>query len=201
MFFPTRSIGDHWLFESSLAEILVTCLPWKFVVVLWLKRRNLRFQDYFGWVLFSSLHYSKGICEQRLKEYPNYNVLIASAELSWRLEQGEPQLWGFAPTPSTDAKADGRAGIVCRKAPDLPGKWRVKGIADIAEMARLIGSALPGVAEATNSPHSVPQTETWWMMCVQLSSIPLQLVIPYSDRPSFGALPRNCSDAVCVSNA
>lgn len=29
----------------------------------------------------------------------------------------------------------------------------VKGISDIAEMARLIGSALPGAAEATNSPQ------------------------------------------------
>lgn len=36
----------------------------------------------------------------------------------------------------------------------------VKGIADIAEMARLIGSTLPGAAKATNFSHSAPQTET-----------------------------------------
>lgn len=86
---------------------------------------------------------------------------------SWRLGQREPQLWSFAPAPSTDVKADGRAGIICRKSPDLQCEWRVKGIADIGEMARLIGSTLPGVGEVTSFPPSVPQTETWWMVCIQ----------------------------------
>lgn len=119
----------------------------------------------------------------------------------WRLGQGKPQLWDFAAAPRTDAKADGRAGIICRNAPDLQCEGRVKGIADIAETARLIGSTLPGAAKATNSSHSAPQTETWWMVCEQSSSLPLQFVIPFSDRHSFGALPGNCSDAVCISNA
>lgn len=117
------------------------------------------------------------------------------------LGQGKPQLWSFAPAPGTDAKADGRAGIICRNAPDRQRDRRGEGIADIAEMARLIGSSLPGAAKATNSPHSVPQTETGWMGCMPLSSIPVQFVIPYSDRHSFGALPGNCSDAVCISTA
>lgn len=170
-------------------------------MVLWIKRRNLLFRitsDGFYSLLCIT---QKEYVSSSWKNIPIIMCLEHLQSWSWRLEQGKPQLWSFAPTPSTDAKADGRAGIVCRKAPDLPREWRVKGIADIAEMARLIGSALPGAAEATNSPHSVPQTETWWMVCVQLSSIPLQLTIPCSDRHSFGALPGNCSESVCVSDA
>lgn len=105
------------------------------------------------------------------------------------LGQGTPQLWSSAPVPGTDAKADGRAGITCRNAPNHLGDPRGEGIADTAEMPRLMGSSLPGAAEATNSPHSVPQTEIGWAGCMPLSSVPVQFVTPYSDRHSLGALP------------
>nr|KAF6314896.1 hypothetical protein mMyoMyo1_008671 [Myotis myotis] len=120
---------------------------------------------------------------------------------SWPLGKGHHScgalLLLLAQTPGTD----GRAGITCRNAPDRQRDWRGEGIADIAEMPRLMGSSLPGAAEATNSPHPVPQTETGWMGCMLLSSVPVQFVTPYSDRHSLGALPGHGSDVVGISTA
>lgn len=79
-----------------------------------------------GWILFYSLHNSKRTCEQRLKDFPNYIALRASAELVLESGPRKPQLWSSTLAPSTDAKADGRAGIICRKAADLQasGEWK-----------------------------------------------------------------------------
>lgn len=88
---------------------------------------------------------------------------------SWRLGQRKPQLWNFALAPSADAQADGRAGISCRKAADLQCESRVKGRADIAEMAGLIvTSAAPGSWE-TNSPTlCFSQKHDGWCACSHL---------------------------------
>ena len=77
----------------------------------------------------------------------------------------------------------------------------MKGIADIAEMARLIGSILPGAAKATNYPHFCASDRHMMDGVHAVVFDPFTAVIPYFNRYSFGALPRNCFDAVCISNA
>ena len=71
----------------------------------------------------------------------------------------------------------------------------------MAEMARLIGSTLPGAAEATNSPHFCASDRNKMDGVRAVVFSPFAAVILCSDRHSFGALPGNCFDAVCVSNA
>lgn len=86
VFIPTYSTWDHETVESSLAKVLGNSLPLLFVVALWIKRRHVLFSGLLWRVLFFSLHYSKGACEQRLREYPNYIVLRAMQ--SWYSDKG-----------------------------------------------------------------------------------------------------------------
>lgn len=57
----------------------------------------------------------------------------------------------------------------------------MKGLADMAEMARLIGSTLPGAAEATNAPYFCASDRNMMDGVCAVVFSPFAAVIPCSD--------------------
>lgn len=129
-----------------------------------------------------------------------YCTYRASAELVLESGPRQPQLWSSTLAPGTDAKADGRAGIICRKAADLQasGEWK----AQQTSLKYLDWWALTprsSRGDKLPTPSHRQQHDGW---CASCSLLSLCSYDPLSHQASIWVpLLRNCSEAAGVSNA